>query len=122
MTASAGFAEFLKDQLRGLGEVGVRRMFGGAGIYCDGLMFGLVSDDTLYFRVDEGNRGAFEAEGMQPFRYTAEGRTIQLPFWRVPERLFDDPEEMTAWARETLAAARRVAAKRKAKKAGRGRS
>lgn len=122
MAASAGFADFLKDQLRGLGEVSVRRMFGGAGVYCDGLMLGLVSDDTLYLRVDDGNRSAFEAEGMQPFRYEANDRTIQLPYWRLPERLFDEPEEMVGWARAALEAARRVAAKRKSKKAGRGRS
>ena len=57
MAAGTSFGEFLQDQLGSLGHVTVRRMFGGAGVYCDGLMFGLVSDDTLYFRVDDGNRG-----------------------------------------------------------------
>jgi DNA transformation protein len=122
MAAGGSFAEFLQDQLRPLGHVTVRRMFGGAGVYCGGLMFGLVSDDTLYFRVDDGNRGAFEAEGQQPFRYDAKGRTVVLPYWSVPERLFDEPEEMTVWARAALAAARRVAAKKKSKlKSGRAR-
>ena len=122
MAAGGSFAEFLQDQLRPLGHVTVRRMFGGAGVYCDGLMFGLVSDDTLYFRVDDGNRGAFEAEGQQPFTYDGKGRTIVLPYWRVPERLFDEPDEMIDWARAALAAARRVAAKKKSKlKSGRAR-
>ena len=122
MAAGGSFAEFLQDQLRPLGHVTVRRMFGGAGVYCDGLMFGLVSDDTLYFRVDDGNRGAFEAEGQQPFTYDGKGKTIQLPYWRVPERLFDEPEEMIDWARAALAAARRVAATKKSKpKSRRGR-
>ena len=121
MAAGGTFGEFLQDQLRSLGHVTVRRMFGGAGVYCDGLMFGLVSDDTLYFRVDDGNRSAFEAEGQQPFTYDGKGKTIQLPYWQVPERLFDEPEEMVDWARAALAAARRVAAKKKSKKAGRGR-
>jgi len=112
MAAGTSFGEFLQDQLRPLGHVTVRRMFGGAGVYCDGLMFGLVSDDTLYFRVDDGNRGAFEAEGLSPFTYEGKGRTVVLPYWRVPERLFDEPEEMTVWARAALAAARRVAAKK----------
>lgn len=115
MVASAKFAEFLKDQLIGLGEISVRRMFGGAGVYCNGLIFALVSDDTLYFRVDDGNRAVFEAEALQPLRYEADGRTIQLPYWRAPDRLFDEPEEMLAWAREALSAAGRVAAKRKGK-------
>jgi DNA transformation protein and related proteins len=117
MAAGGTFGEFLKDQLRALGHVTVRRMFGGAGVYCDGLMFGLVSDDTLYFRVDDGNRGAFEADGSAPFAYDAKGRTIVLPYWRVPERLFDEPDELLAWARAALAAARRVAAKKRPKKA-----
>ena len=122
MAAGGSFAEFLQDQLGSLGHVTVRRMFGGAGVYCDGLMFGLVSDDTLYFRVDDGNRGAFEAEGQQPFTYDGKGRTIVLPYWRVPERLFDEPEEMVAWARAALAAARRVARSKKSKsKSRRGR-
>ena len=122
MAAGGSFGEFLQDQLRPLGHVTVRRMFGGAGVYCDGLMFGLVSDDTLYFRVDDGNRGAFEAEGQQPFTYDGKGRTIVLPYWRVPERLFDEPEEMIDWARAASAAARRVAAKKKSKlKSGRAR-
>ena len=73
MAASGTFGEFLQDQLASLGHVTVRRMFGGAGVYCDGLMFGLVSDDTLYFRVDDGNRGAFEAEGLAPFSLRRQG-------------------------------------------------
>ena len=122
MAAGGSFGEFLQDQLSRLGHVTVRRMFGGAGVYCDGLMFGLVSDDTLYFRVDDGNRGAFEAEGLAPFTYDGKGKTIQLPYWRVPERLFDEPDEMIDWARAALAAARRVAAKKKSKlKSGRAR-
>ena len=115
MAAGDSFAEFLQDQLRALGHVAVRRMFGGAGVYCDGVMFGLVSDDTLYFRVDDANRKAFEAEGLQPFTYDGKGKTIQLPYWRVPERLFDEPDEMVDWARAAVAAARRAAAKKKPK-------
>jgi DNA transformation protein and related proteins len=95
-------------------------MFGGAGVYCDGLMFGLVSDDTLYFRVDDGNRRQFEAEGMRPFSYDGKGRTIELPYWRAPERLLDEADEMVEWARAALAAAGRTAAKKKPK-AKRGR-
>ena len=122
MASRGTFGEFLQDELRPLGQVTVRRMFGGAGVYCDGLMFGLVADDTLYFRVDDGNRGAFEAEGLAPFIYDGKGRTIVLPYWRVPERLFDEPDEMLVWARAALAAARRVAATKKSKpKSRRGR-
>jgi len=113
VAAPDGFAQFLCDQLAALGHVTVRRMFGGAGVYCDGLMFGLVAGEVLYFRVDAGNGAAFAAEGLEPFTYQARGRDVVLPYRRVPERLFDDPDEMTAWAREALAAARRAAARRR---------
>jgi DNA transformation protein len=73
----------------------------------------MVTDDTLYFRVDDHNRTAFrEAESFPPLNYGKQGRTIDLSFWRAPERLFDEPDELVAWARLALAAARRVAAKR----------
>ena len=109
MTASDGFVEFLKDSLRGLGPVSVRRMFGGAGVYARGIMFGLVADDTLYFKADGESQRAFEAEGLRPFVYQGRGRMIAMSYWRIPERLLDDPDEMLDWARRALAAASRAA-------------
>ena len=89
------FIEFLKEQLAPLGHVTTRRMFSGAGIYCDGVIFALVLRDVVHFKVDDGNRAAYAAEGLQPFSYQAKGRTVQMgAYWRVPERLFDDPDEM----------------------------
>lgn len=121
MTASDGFVELLKDVLSGLGPVSVRRMFGGAGVYADGVMFGLVADDTLYLKADSRSQGAFEAEGLQPFVYQGRGRTVAMSYWRIPERLLDDPDEMLDWARQALAAARR-AAERNPKRASRAKS
>src|SRR6266436_2568427 len=113
MVASDSFAEFLREQLAPLGRITMRRMFGKSGVFCDGLMFAMVTDDTLYFRVDDHNRAAFkEAESYPPLNYGKKGCTIDLSFWRAPERLFDEPDEFVAWARLALAAARRVAAKR----------
>ena len=113
MVASDSFAEFLREQLAPLGHVTMRRMFGKTGVFCDGLMLGMVTDDTLYFRVDDDNRAAFkEAESFPPLNYGKKGRTIDLAFWRAPERLFDEPDELVTWARIALAAARRVAATR----------
>jgi DNA transformation protein len=113
MVASDGFAEFLREQLAPLGRIVMRRMFGKTGVFCDGLMLGMVRDDTLYFRVDDHNRAAFkEAEALPPLDYEKKGSTINLAFWRAPERLFDEPDELLAWARAALGAARRVAAKR----------
>ena len=113
MVASDGFAEFLRDQLAPLGRITMRRMFGKTGVFCDGFMLGMVRDNTLYFRVDDDNRAALkEAESFPPLNYEKKGGTIDLSFWRAPERLFDEPDELVAWARAALAAARRVAAKR----------
>ncbi|HEY3845955.1 MAG TPA: TfoX/Sxy family protein [Acetobacteraceae bacterium] len=113
MVASDSFAEFLREQLAPLGRVTMRRMFGKTGVFCGGLMFGMVTNDTLYFRVDDLNRAVFkEAESDPPLNYEKQGSTIDLAFWRAPERLLDEPDELVTWARAALAAARRVAAKR----------
>ena len=114
MVASASFAEFLREELAPLGRLTTRRMFGSTGVFCDGVMLGMVQENTLYFRVDDGNREAFkEAASSPPLSYTCRGRVIDLSFWRVPERLFDEPDEFVEWGRIALAAAHRVAAKNK---------
>jgi DNA transformation protein len=113
MVACDTFAEFLREQLAPLGRVTLRRMFGKTGVFCDAVMFGMVTENTLYFRVDDQNRVTFkEAESFPPLNYEKKGCTIDLSFWRVPERLFDEPDELVTWAQAALAAARRVAAKR----------
>jgi DNA transformation protein and related proteins len=113
MVASETFAEFLRDQLTPLGRVTMRCMFGKTGLFCDGVVFGMVRDDTLYFRVEDHNQMALkEAASFPPLNYEKKGSTIDLAFWRAPDRLFDDPDELVAWASTALAAARRVAAKR----------
>jgi len=119
MVASASYVEFLREQLAPLGGVTMRRMFGKTGVFCDGVMFGMVTDNTLYFRVDDDNRATFkEAEGFPPLNYAKQGAMIDLSFWRVPERLFDEPDEFIEWAQAALAAAHRVAAKRLGGKKG----
>jgi DNA transformation protein and related proteins len=113
MVASNGFAEFLRDQLAPLGRITVRRMFGKSGVFCNALMLAIVTEDTLYFRFDEHNRAAFkEAASYPPLNYKKQGSIIELAFWRAPERLLDEPDELIVWARKALEAATRVAAKR----------
>ena len=90
------------------GPVTVRRMFGGAGIYADGTMFGLVADGVIYLKADERNAPAFERENLPPFTYaTKDGKRGVMSYRRMPDRLYDDPEELATWARDALAAARR---------------
>ena len=113
MVASAAFAEFLREQLAPLGELTFRRMFGKTGVFCDGVIIGMVTKNTLYFRVDDLNRSFFgEAATYPPLNYVKQGSEIDLAFWRAPDRLFDAPDEFVAWARAALAAAHRVAASR----------
>jgi DNA transformation protein and related proteins len=114
MVASDSFAEFLCEQLAPLGRLTMRRMFGKTGVFCDGLMLGMVTDNTLYFRVDDDNRAVLaEAASFPPLNYEKKGGTIDLSFWRAPDGLFDEPDELVRWAQIALAAARRVAAKTK---------
>ena len=119
MAGNSEFITFVADQLGALGHIITRRMFSGAGVYCDGVIFALILRDALYFKVDDGNRAAYQAEGLQPFSYEARGRTVEIgTYWRVPERLFDDPDEMLDWARAAVAAGQRAAAKKPASKRG----
>ncbi len=120
MTASDGFVELLKDVLSGLGPVSVRRMFGGAGVYAGGIMFGLIAEDTLYLKADSQSQRAFEAEGLRPFTYKGRGRVIAMSYWRIPERLLDDPDEMLDWARRALAAAERASGRSPKRKTAHG--
>jgi DNA transformation protein and related proteins len=102
-----------REQLAPLGQIAMRRMFGKTGVFCDGVMFGMVTEDTLYLRVDDHNRATFKkAESFPPLSYEKKGSTIDLSFWRAPERLLDEPDELVTRAREALAAARRVAGQR----------
>jgi DNA transformation protein len=113
--------DFIRDLFAPFGPVTVRRMFSGAGIFSDGLMFGLIVHDVIYLKADDGTVADFEREGCAPFTYMrgkTSGRPSQhaLPYWRLPERLYDDPDELAAWAKRAFAAAERK------KSASRGRS
>jgi DNA transformation protein and related proteins len=113
MAASATFAEYLREQLAPLGPITLRRMFGKSGVFCDGVMFAMVADDTLYLRVDAHNQSDFALEEAHPpLTYKKQGRTIGLALWRAPDRLFDAPDDLVIWGRAALAAAHRIASKR----------
>jgi DNA transformation protein and related proteins len=112
MAISESFVEFLREELSPLGAITVRKMFGGAGVYCRGEILAIIDDDVLYFKVDDRTRPAFEREGTGPFRYaTKDGEHVMNGYWRVPERLFDETDELRDWAREALAVSRRTKAK-----------
>jgi DNA transformation protein len=108
MTRDSEFVEFVLESLQPLRGVSARRMFGGWGIYKDGVMFGLIAYDTLYFKVDEGNRQAYEAADLPHFTYSDKGKSIRMPYREAPSEGFDDAEVLCAWAREAYAAALRT--------------
>jgi DNA transformation protein and related proteins len=102
MSVSDGFLSLLQDLLSDLGRVTSRRMFSGAGVYIDGVIFALVIDDALYLKTDEESRAAFEAEGLKPFSFVKQGKRISTSYWRAPERLLDDAPEIQRWAKRAL--------------------
>lgn len=94
------------------GRVTVRRMFGGAGIYYDGLFFALADEGVIYLKADEQTAPRFEAESCTRFAYRTRQRVVETNLWRMPERLYDDPEELADWAKQAYDAARRKKAKK----------
>jgi DNA transformation protein len=110
--------DFLIDLFADFGPVTIRRMFSGFGISADGTNFALALRSGLYFRADEQTIPGFEAEGSKPFQYQTRTKTVTVvSYWELPARLFDEPEELTGWARAALAAAERAALKKRPKKA-----
>jgi DNA transformation protein len=105
-------SEFIRDLFAQFRPVTMKRMFGGAGLYADGLMFALVFDGAIFLKVDAASIPEFEREGSAPFTYTrakSKGRVgrASLSYWRLPERLYDDPDELAVWAARALAIAER---------------
>jgi DNA transformation protein and related proteins len=101
--------DFLEELFAPLGGVNIRRMFGGLGVFRDGLMFGLIANDILYLKADDLSRAPFEAEGSKPWVYQGRHRAnVSTSYWRVPERLFDEAEEFADWARRAFDAAVRM--------------
>jgi DNA transformation protein and related proteins len=108
--------DFLIDLFSGFGPVTIRRMFSGFGISADGTNFALALRGGLYLRADEQTIPRFEAEGATPFQYQTRAKTVTVnSYWQLPERLYDDPEDLTEWARASLAAAQRAALRKRPK-------
>jgi DNA transformation protein len=104
--------EFIHELFAQFGPVTVKRLFGGSGISSDGLTFALVFDGAIFLKVDDDSIPDFEREGSRPFVYTrakSKGRVgkASMSYWRLPERLYDDPDELAVWARRAFAIAER---------------
>lgn len=121
MAVNPSFKAFVTEQLAGVGPFSIRGMFGGAGVFADGVMFALIYQDTLYLKADAASAKVFEAEGAKVFTYETKGGTHTIgSYWQAPERLFDDPEEMTKWARRALKIAQSLRKPKARKAVGKG--
>jgi DNA transformation protein len=103
------FVEHVLDMLQELGAARSRAMFGGYGIYLNGLMIGIVADSTLYLKVDDVSRPQFEAEGCRPFTYRKRGlrEPIVMSYSEAPVAALESPWQLRAWARIAFEAAER---------------
>jgi DNA transformation protein len=102
-----GLLDWLRELLEPQGRVAVRRMFGGHGLYLDGVFVAIVDAGRPYFKADALTQPDFAAAGGEPFVFESRGKRIETSYWSVPESAFDSAEDMLPWARRALAAARR---------------
>jgi DNA transformation protein len=103
MAVTDDFLNFVLDQLSGWGEVSVRRMFGGAGLYRDGKMFGLIADDVAYLKVDETNRADFIKAGSSPFNpFPDINKAVVMSYYEIPPNVLEDRAEFPKWAQRSL--------------------
>ena len=104
---SEALIEHLRDLFEPLGPVSARAMFGGYGLYFDGIIIGVIMDEALYLKTDAQTRGRFEAAGCAPFVYEMKGKPLPMSYWSLPEDAMDSPQAMRPWALLAIEAARR---------------
>jgi DNA transformation protein len=114
------FRDFVLDQLAQVPQLKPKAMFGGVGLYSGELFFAIIAADELFFKVDDGNRDAYEAAGSEPFRPVAD-RPVSMSYFRVPIEVLEDPAELTDWAGAAIRAAASAAARPGRRRRARGR-
>ena len=123
---SREYLDYLHDLFSAFAPVSTRAMFGGHGVYRDGVIIAIVIDEAIYLKVDAETRAVFEAAGSEPFVYEAKGKVVPMSYWSVPEDALDSPQEFRPWAQRAWEAAlrkpkpkpkKKAAAKKAAKKA-----
>lgn len=116
MAVGDDFRDFVLEQLTAAGQVTSRSMFGGIGLYLDGLFFALIDDDTLYFKVDDSNRARYEKAGSKPFCPFPDRPDQPMGYWQVPAEVLEDSEELARWACESMGIALAKRRKRPARR------
>ena len=108
MPVSDEFIDYVVDQLAAWAYVSVRKMFGGAGLYCDGKMFGLVADDIAYLKVDDSNKEDFLEAGSSPFNpFPEKAKTTVMSYYEIPADILEDRDQLAAWAERSLSVAKK---------------
>ena len=100
MAVNKEYAQFVKDQLSEFGEVEFKNMFGGIGIFKDGLMFAKIGGDVFRLKVDDSNKQQFEDKGMKP--YFSKKKKKGKPYWEVPQEVLEDRSELSKWAEQSF--------------------
>ena len=117
MAYDPDFGEWVREQFAALGQLKIKRMFGGAAVYAHGLIFALLDDGVVWLKADEVNAPLLAAAGARQFTFPAkDGKVMTMAYWSLPESALDDPDEAVAWARQSIDAALRKAAVRKPRK------
>jgi DNA transformation protein len=115
MTKDSEFADYIVEITQSAGPVYAKRMFGGHGIFLEGLMFGLIADKTLYLKVDKESEADFSSLGLEAFSYNKNGKEMKLSYFQAPEEALEDLDVMSLWANKAYSAALRAAIKKKKK-------
>lgn len=109
MAPSSSYLDFLKDLFAPFGVITIRKMFGGAGVYCDGAIFAITGDEGVWLKVDDVTRAEFEAAGLEPFKVEFDnGKSGTMSYYNAPEDIYDDNDELTRWTELALGASRRA--------------
>lgn len=108
--SNSGYVDYILDILSPLGNIKARKMFGGYGIYKDGVFFALIIEDVLYFKVGDANRPIYEASHSKPFSYIRpDGKSVAMSYWEVPDDVLENHHKLAQWVEESVAVARACA-------------
>ena len=102
------YVEYLKEVFEQFGPITVRKMFGGYGVYHQGLMFALVADDIFYLKADDENSGYFRKAGLSQFEYNKSGKLVKMSYYQAPDEIMEDRELASIWAKRSYESALRA--------------
>jgi DNA transformation protein and related proteins len=106
------FKDYVVDLMQPLGDVSAKAMFGGFGVFLNGLMFALIAESVLYFKVDDETETVFQEKGLESFTYSKKGKLFKMSYYEAPAETLEDIDEMKSWATQAYETALRVSSKK----------